>query len=380
MSANSTLVHTGAGSMWSFGFDNVSYQINGEIFGSWDSYANNVRLTVGTTGVINETSFMQMNQLYLHNHGTIQSLTNMAISKYDDAQAGWSNDLIVYNTGNILGGPNNIYADRGVIDSSGDRNEIVNFGFIGGSDLAIRTYDNVTNDGETYIENHGTIGGAIQVGTTTADWVINSGDIFGDVSLGGGNDTYRAIDDGSVDGTISGEDGDDTLKGGSGDDDFDGGKGKDTLIGRGGDDTMNGGGQNDTMRGGAGDDTMNGDGGNDSMDGGSGDDTMNGGAGKDVMTGGSGDDVMTGGSGADDFVILRDNGNDWITDFADGIDEIDISAYGILAADFAAVVAPGLSETASGSTLLDLSVLGGSGTVLIEGVALTNITAADFIF
>ncbi len=102
--------------------------------------------------------------------------------------------------------------------------------------------------------------------------MINSGEIFGDVSLGGGNDTYRAIDDGSVEGTISGEDGDDTLKGGSG------------------------------------------------------------------------DDVMTGGNGADDFVILRDNGNDRITDFADGIDEIDISAYGILAADFATAVAPALTR------------------------------------
>ncbi len=106
-------------------------------------------LTVGTTGIINETSFMQMNQLFLHSHGTIQSFTNMAISKYDVPQAVWSNDLIVYATGNILGGPNNVYANKGVIDSSGDWTEIVSFGFNGGSNLAIRIYDNATNDDET---------------------------------------------------------------------------------------------------------------------------------------------------------------------------------------------------------------------------------------
>ena len=63
------------------------------------------------------------------------------------------------------------------------------------------------------------------------------------------------------------------------------------------------------------------------MTGGTGDDTMTGGTGDDTMTGGTGDDTMTGGTGDDTFVFAAGDGSDTITDFTDGEDPIDLSAF-----------------------------------------------------
>ena len=58
---------------------------------------------------------------------------------------------------------------------------------------------------------------------------------------------------------------------------------------------------------------------------------------------------------------------------------IDISAVGLLAADFGSVVTAALSETSNG-VLLDFSMMGGSGTVQLDGLTLANADATDFIF
>ena len=49
----------------------------------------------------------------------------------------------------------------------------------------------------------------------------------------------------------------------------------------------------------------------------------------------AGDDVMSGGSGNDVFAF---DGDDRITDFVAGEDRIDLSGYGVTAANFAALV------------------------------------------
>ena len=69
-----------------------------------------------------------------------------------------------------------------------------------------------------------------------------------------------------------------------------GGNGKDTLTGGGGNDTLDGGNGKDTLVGGAGDDTLDGGAGKDMLDGGDGDDTLTGGSGKDSLTGWTGND------------------------------------------------------------------------------------------
>jgi Ca2+-binding RTX toxin-like protein len=75
-------------------------------------------------------------------------------------------------------------------------------------------------------------------------------------------------------------------------------------------------------------DLIDGRGGNDILSGGDGDDTIFGGSGNDTLNGGAGTDTLTGGDGADVFVIMPGSETLIITDFEDGVDQFDISAFG----------------------------------------------------
>ncbi|SPH19771.1 Leukotoxin [Ascidiaceihabitans donghaensis] len=157
------------------------------------------------------------------------------------------------------------------------------------------------------------------------------------------------------DDTMHGGAGDDQMHGGSGADELIGGAGRDKLIGGGGNDVITGGAGNDHLRGNSGEDTMDGgnnndrlfggDGndvmtagqgndkmwgedGNDNMSGGVGHDVVKGGAGNDTIDGGAGRDKLEGGADADVFVFGPGAGRDIIVDFEDGVDQIDLSAYG----------------------------------------------------
>ena len=125
---------------------------------------------------------------------------------------------------------------------------------------------------------------------------------------------------------------------------------------------------------------MDGGSGGDTLKGGSGDDELIGGSGGDDLHGGRDDDMLTGGDGNDTFYFRRNAGDDVITDFENGSDLIDLSAYGLRPADFATVVAPALSNAGGGDTFLDLDAIGGSGSVLIEGLAFADADAMDFVF
>jgi hypothetical protein len=87
---------------------------------------------------------------------------------------------------------------------------------------------------------------------------------------------------------------------------------------------------NNIIFGFAGDDTIFGGAGADIINGGSGDDSLVGGSGADTIVGGLGADVLTGGSGADVFVFAIGDSPanaptiDVITDFAVGVDQIDV--------------------------------------------------------
>ena len=76
------------------------------------------------------------------------------------------------------------------------------------------------------------------------------------------------------------------------------------------------------------DDIIRGRGGNDDIFAGAGDDEIHGGSGNDTINAGSGTDIVTGGSGADVFVIDANSETVIITDFEDGVDQIDVSAFG----------------------------------------------------
>ena len=241
---------------------------------------------------------------------------------------------------------------------------------------------------------------------------------FGNDTLDGGNDNDRlfggADDDYLLGGfgqdelfggigndSLLGDIGNDTLYGGSGDDQLDGGGGADLLIGNMGDDDLYGGGNafSDTLKGGSGDDTLDGGAGvdflygganNDSLIGGTnndvlngdwGRDTLSGGGGLDTLNGGTGDDVLSGGANPDMFIFDRLNsGDDVITDFTNGLDKIDLQSLGLTG--FVDLTGAGaVSSFDSGaSTLIDLSLVGGNGTILMDGFAFASLNAADFVF
>ena len=211
----------------------------------------------------------------------------------------------------------------------------------------------------------------------------------------GGNDTYyggfgadniRGGDGVDVifgdndDDVLFGLRGDDTLEGGIGRDFLYGGRDQDILRGGTGDDELRGNIGNDTLFGDAGVDDLRGGGNDDMLDGGSQDDFLSGENGSDVLDGGVGDDSLTGGFGAGVLDGLTDvfvysvgsagGGFDRIKDFEDGIDVIDLTAFGF--AGFANVAA--LASTAGTGVRIDF----GSGNVLfVENFALSSLDASD---
>ncbi|WP_197274367.1 M10 family metallopeptidase C-terminal domain-containing protein, partial [Novosphingobium sp. AAP93] len=117
--------------------------------------------------------------------------------------------------------------------------------------------------------------------------------------------------------------------------------------------------------------------GNDTLDGAGGDDELNGGAGADTLVGGSGDDTLRGGSGNDIFsYTARRFGDDVITDFVQGQDRINLSAFGI--ADLE-TLSPYILESL-GSTVISLVYGGLSESITISGILPSQLTASDFIF
>ena len=54
---------------------------------------------------------------------------------------------------------------------------------------------------------------------------------------------------------------------------------------------------------------------------------MNGGTGNDTLEGGRGLDWLTGGTGADVFEFERGDGRDFITDFQNGVDRVELDDF-----------------------------------------------------
>ena len=110
----------------------------------------------------------------------------------------------------------------------------------------------------------------------------------------------------------------------------------------------------------------------DDFAGGDGDDTIEGTSHDDTITGGDGDDTMTGNEGADKFVFASGHGDDTITDFTDGEDTIDLSA-------FTAITGFGdLTVEQDGDDTV-ITVPGG-GTITLQGFTSADLDAADFTF
>ena len=150
--------------------------------------------------------------------------------------------------------------------------------------------------------------------------------------------------------------------------------GMDAFIGNSEDNIIKGGAGADLIVGGQGNDTLYGGEDGDRLEGGEGDDTLYGGSGTDWLIGGEGDDTLTGGADADTFVVAAGHGDDTITDFTDGEDLIDLTAFqGIDGFEDLTITAEGTAA------VIDLSEYGG-GTIRLENFEATNLDAEDFNF
>ena len=92
--------------------------------------------------------------------------------------------------------------------------------------------------------------------------------------------------------------------------------------------------------------------------------------GETAHDGASGDDTLTGGAGADHFVFDPNHGNDVVTDFTDGEDLIDLSAFSTISG-FSDLT---MTSDENGVTI-DLTAHGG-GTIVLQGFALNDLDAS----
>ncbi|MEV8468180.1 M10 family metallopeptidase [Fluviibacterium sp. DFM31] len=128
-----------------------------------------------------------------------------------------------------------------------------------------------------------------------------------------------------------------------------------------------GGGRNDIFAG-SGDDVLVGGAGSDRLDGRNGDDVLFGGAGKDTLTGGRGNDrfLFT----SDDELHSSSAKKDYITDFTQGEDIIDLSGFG-----FASFSDLDLRSDAAGVKIIASS----KHFIIVQGLNVADMTANDFV-
>ncbi|WP_299404842.1 CHRD domain-containing protein [Acaryochloris sp. IP29b_bin.148] len=197
------------------------------------------------------------------------------------------------------------------------------------------------------------------------------------------------------------------LEGNDGNDELAGGAGNDTLLGGIGNDTLRGGGGNDITNGGLGIDTADfsdigaavtarlGEHGRgtaiyqgpnnlvtdqlisiENLTGSENNDVLLGNAEVNVLVGNGGDDTLTGGLGADTFVFgPEDLGADVVTDFQDGLDLLDVSAFSLGTTDLQSVISS--AQQIGGDVLLTFAQ---ENTVLLEGVQAQVLDTSDFLF
>lgn len=180
--------------------------------------------------------------------------------------------------------------------------------------------------------------------------------------------------------------GDDHAEGGAGMDILRGGAGNDTLLGDEDDDRLFGQGGDDRLEGGSGADFLEGGNGRDVLIGGFDADVLRGGASNDILIGGDGDDRLYGGAGRDTFVFAKDDhplfyeGTDRIKDWEDGLDQLDLTDFGIDGSNFTFL----LSVSSQGTDIVRIELPDSFvdetplGVILIENMQLAQLSADDF--
>ncbi|SEI17413.1 Ca2+-binding protein, RTX toxin-related [Rhizobium tibeticum] len=358
----------------------------------------------------------------------------------DEITGGAGNDIIIGGTGDnalagglgddlLIGGSG--AGDNDILDGGADLDTMVG---LGGSDTYI-----VDDVGDVVVEalNAGTDEVQTLLATLSLETMANVENLTytgvdADQFIGTGNALGNVITGGDLADTLTGLAGADTLNGGLGADTMVGGADNDVyfvddagdvvteltlggtdrvesdidytlgaevenldlnnnaVTGRGNSvaNTINGNGATNQLFGGAGNDTLNGNDGNDVLDGGADNDTLNGGDDNDTIIGGAGNDIIDVGGGVNTIVYNAAGfGNDIINSFdATGgtpatQDRIDLSGFGITAANFATrVTIEDVIDAGTDDTRVTVRDAGGAtiGTIFIEEVDGLDITVSDF--
>ncbi|MEL6620478.1 MAG: hypothetical protein AAFP16_16500 [Pseudomonadota bacterium] len=306
-------------------------------------------ILAGSDGVTGDLSAVS-SSLDVQNNGTIEA-TFDAVDLRGFAGEGTLN---FFNSGTVIGGSD------GLVIGFADDVFVTNTGTITGLSAAIATD---VGNGVIRIVNSGTIigaeGRALSSDNNAAITIVNSGFIDGRLDFGDVADVYNGRF-GTIEGDINGGLGNDILKGGDGTEIMFGQEDNDLLMGRGGDDELDGGSGSDTLMGGKGDDLLLG------------------GGKADQLHGGKGDDTLDGGGGADTFFFKRAAGDDRVTGFQDGSDKLNLEDFDLQ--NFNALQSAGALSNLSGAALIDLEAIGGSGSIIIDGIQVADLSAADFVF
>jgi hypothetical protein len=194
---------------------NVAIQMSGP----WARLVNDGLVRGGEFGVGTSTD-----RVYIDNSGEITGArVGLTLSFNESAH--------VQNQGEIRSNELALWFDG----LAGSKASLVNAGEVSGGDAAIQ----VTSGAGLNLRNSGIIDGAVTLdASTTASSLLNTGLIYGDVSLGRGADRFDgrggevhgAVDGGAGADRLIGGAYDDTLAGGLGRDLMDGGKGEDLFI------------------------------------------------------------------------------------------------------------------------------------------------------
>ncbi len=182
---------------------------------------------------------------------------------------------------------------------------------------------------------------------------------------GNGNDRLWGGDGNDY---MKGDNGNDTMSGNDGNDRMIGGKGHDRMYGNQGNDHLSGWSGNDRISGGRGNDRLYGNKGDDRLDGYYGNDRLYGGPGNDTLIGHRGNDYLHGRDGKDTFLFRKGDGRDYVADYQDNYDKLQITAV----SKFSDLKI----SSASGGTNVDY----GSGSFFLKNVNANQLTDSDFIF
>ncbi|KQT15222.1 hypothetical protein ASG57_32600 [Bradyrhizobium sp. Leaf396] len=199
----------------------------------------------------------------------------------------------------------------------------------------------------------------------------HSGSPHGSISPFGFGDYFFFMGDRANNG-YPGSDGMDVAFGRGGNDRLTGGPADDDLIGGIGNDRLSGGSGADHLDGGAGNDVLAGGDADDMLVGGTGNDYLNEGAGHGDLEGGPGNDILVGGPGADAFVVEPESGHDVIKDFRAGPGMFDHLALQDISPNELS-----FQDTPDGVLI---SWNRGTSSVLLEGVAKSELAQDDFMF